>query len=203
MKRIHHISGIIITIFIGLHLLNHSISVLSIADHIQFMDKCRVFYRNTMIETILLGAILVQIVSGIQLFFSKKSTVIGSFEKLQIWTGLYLVFFFVIHVGAILMGRYILELDTNIYFGIAGLNTFPFNIFFIPYYALAILSFFGHIASIHFQKMNNNVFGLTVEQQSKLIVCKGIVLACIILYGLTNGFQGVEIPVEYHVLIGK
>jgi len=116
---------------------------------------------------------------------------------------LYLAFFLAMHVGAVLTGRYILNLDTNIYFGVAGLNTFPFYLFFVPYYGLAIIAFFGHIASIHYQKMKKAVFGITVEQQSKFILIKGIIVAVIILYGLTNGFTGMEIPEEYNLLIGK
>jgi len=100
-------------------------------------------------------------------------------------------------------GRFFLNLDTNFYFGVAGLNTFPFNLFFVPYYGLAILSIFGHIAAIHSQKMKNSIFGWSPKQQANFILIKGIVLTVVIFYGLTNGFSGVEIPQEYNVLIGK
>ena len=153
MKRIHFISGLIITLFVGLHLFNHLMSVFSADKHIETMETLRVFYRNPIIETLLLATVLLQIISGIKLFQSKRKNVNGFFDQLQIWTGLYLAIFFLFHVGAVLGGRYLLELDTNFYFGAAGLNTFPFNIFFIPYYGLAILSFFGHIAAVHSIKM--------------------------------------------------
>ena len=203
MKRIHYFSGLTITLFIVLHLFNHAISVLGIENHIELMDKLRLVYRHPILETILLIAVLVQIISGLKLFFSKRKLVKGFYQKLQIWSGLYLAFFFLIHVGAVLSGRYILELDTNFYFGAAGLNTFPFNLFFIPYYGLAILAFFGHIAAIHFQKMKQEIFGLTIAQQSRLILGIGVLLLVIILYGLTNGFKGIEIPAAYDILIGK
>ena len=203
MKRIHYFSGLTITLFIVLHLFNHAISVLGIENHIELMDKLRLVYRHPILETILLIAVLVQIISGLKLFFSKRKLVKGFYQKLQIWSGLYLAFFFLIHVGAVLSGRYILELDTNFYFGAAGLNTFPFNLFFIPYYGLAILAFFGHIAAIHFQKMKQEIFGLTIAQQSRLILGIGVLLLVIILYGLTNGFKGIEIPAAYNILIGK
>lgn len=203
IKKIHYISGLTITIFIGLHLFNHLISVLGAKAHIELMDVLRIFYRNIVVETILLIAVLVQIISGLKLFFSKRKLENSPYEKLQIWTGLYLAFFLVIHVGAVLTGRYLLHLDTNFYFGVAGLNTFPFNLFFIPYYCLAIIAFFGHIAAIHYQKMKNKILGFSVRQQSKLILIIGIVLTAIILFGLTNGFSGVEIPNEYNILIGK
>lgn len=202
MKRLHYFSGLTIAIFTGLHLCNHLISVFGANSHISFMDKIRFIYRNPIIETILLSAVLIQIFTGLNLFFSKRKAVKGQYEQMQIWTGLYLAVFFLIHVGAVFTGRYILNLDTNFYFGVAGLNTFPMNMFFIPYYGFAILSFFGHISAIHYYKMKRNLFGLTVGQQSRIILIKGMIVTLIIFYGLTNGFSGVEIPKEYNVLIG-
>lgn len=203
MKRVHYISGLTITLFICLHLFNHIISVFGAESHIELMDKLRLVYRNPIAETILLATVLLQIISGLNLFFSKKKMVNGFYGKLQIWTGLYLAVFLFIHLGAVLTGRYFLDLDTNFYFGVAGLNTFPINLIFIPYYGLAILSFFGHISAIHFQKMQKKIFGLSIEQQARLIILVGGIITMVIFYGLTNGFAGLEIPEEYNILIGK
>lgn len=202
-KRVHFISGLTISIFIGLHLFNHFWSIFGVEKHIEVMTSLRHFYRNIFVETILLLAVAIQIFSGLKLFIAKRKSVETFFEKLHIWTGLYLAVFFVIHLSAVLGGRLYLHLDTNFYFGVAGLNNFPTNIFFIPYYALAILSFFGHIAAIHSKKMRQNFLGFTPNGQSKLILTFGIVLTLVIFYGLTNRFHGVEIPTEYNVLIGK
>lgn len=203
IRKIHFLSGLIITIFIGLHLFNHFIAVFGVAAHLSLMDKLRLVYRNPIVETILLIAVCVQIVSGLKLFFSKRKVTTNFFDKLQVWTGLYLAFFLAMHVGAVLIGRYVLSLDTNFYFGVAGLNTLPFNLFFIPYYAFAIIAFFGHVSTIHYQKMKKEILGISVEQQSKFILVKGIIVTVIIFYGLTNGFTGVEIPEEYQIMIGK
>jgi len=167
------------------------------------MDNFRVVYRNPVVESLLLVAIAVQIFTGIKLFFVKRKFAKGFFDRLQIWSGLYLAIFFLFHVGAIFAGRLILDLDTNYYFGVAGLNTFPFNLFFIPYYSLSIISFFGHIAAIHSKKMKSTILGIDPKMQSYLILFIGIALSFVVLYGLTNGFTGVEIPKEYDVLIGK
>ncbi|MFZ1379199.1 MAG: hypothetical protein WAS56_05995 [Saprospiraceae bacterium] len=167
------------------------------------MSTLRHFYRNIFTETILFFAVLVQIISGLKLFKSNRSTAKTGFEKLHIWTGLYLAIFLAIHLSAVLVGRYFLSLDTNFYFGVAGLNSFPLNLFFIPYYGLAILSFFGHIAAIHNKKMKYKILHLTPEQQSKIILILGIFVTLIIFYGLTNHFKGVTIPAEYKILIGK
>lgn len=203
IKRIHFISGLLISIFVGMHLLNHLSSILGVEKHIEMMNKLRFIYRNVIVESILMLAVLVQIVSGLKLFSSARKTASSLFDKLHIWTGLYLAAFFIIHVSAIFVGRLILQLDTNFYFGVAGLNSFPANLFFIPYYALAILSFFGHIAAIHHKKINTDIFGLSPQQQAKVILFAGLVITICILYGLTNQFKGVTIPTAYDILVGK
>ncbi len=203
MRTIHYYSGILIAVFVSLHLLNHISSLFGAAAHIEVMDSFRVFYRNLIAEIVLLGAVLVQIVSGLRLFNVTRNMATTGFDKLHRWTGLYLALFFVIHLSAVLGGRYVLHLDTNFYFGVAGLNTFPLNLFFVPYYGLAILSFFGHVAAIHSKKMKRQVLGLSPTMQPIIILLVGCVLTIVIFYGLTNGFRGVAIPANYGVLIGQ
>ena len=203
LKSLHYISGLVITVFIGLHLFNHVCSIYGADRHVEVMTTLRHFYRNTFIETVLLLAVSAQVFSGIRLFKANQKLAITFFEKLHIWTGLYLAIFFVIHLSAVFTGRFLLRLDTNFYFGVAGLNHFPTNLFFIPYYGLGIISFFGHISAIHRKKMKQNILGFTPEVQAKIILAFGIGLTLTVLLGLTNHFQGVQIPAEYRVLIGK
>ncbi|NKI33473.1 hypothetical protein HCU67_16100 [Muricauda sp. DJ-13] len=203
LKKLHYFSGITISIFVGFHLFNHFFSLFGPSAHIELMNDLRVVYRTTFIETVLLLAVAIQIISGIKLFLKKRKTKSGFFQKLQIWTGLYLAFFLIVHVSAVLSGRMFLKLDTNFYFGVAGLNTFPLNLFFVPYYGLAIISFFGHVAAIHSMKMKRKVLGVTPYQQTYTILFMGVLLALVLLYGLTDGFNGIEIPKDYDIMIGK
>lgn len=203
IKKLHYFSGLTISIFVALHLFNHAFSIAGAEKHIEMMSTLRYFYRNIFIEILLLVAIATQIVTGLRLFIMKRKIVSTVFDKLQIWSGLYLAIFFLIHLSAVLAGRIILKLDTNFYFGVAGLNAFPFNLFFIPYYTLAILSFFAHIAALHNRKMSLKILGLTPQMQSIVIFLFGFLFSIFILFGLTNEFTGVQIPAEYKVLIGN
>lgn len=203
MKRTHYFSGVTISIFVGLHLFNHLYSVFGINAHIELMNDLRIVYRNFFSESILFLALVIQIFSGIKLFFKKRKTVSTFFERMQIWSGLYLAFFLLIHLSAVLSGRLVLKLDTNFYFGVAGLNTFPFNLFFIPYYVLAIISFFGHISAVHSFKMKHNILGIHPIKQSYIMLIIGIILSFTIVYGLTNGLNGVKIPKEYEIMVGQ
>lgn len=203
VKKIHYLSGLTITVFVGLHLFNHFMSIFGAEMHIEVMNALRPFYRNIFVETVLLVAVFLQILSGLKLFRTSRKTAKSPFEKLHVWTGLYLAIFFMIHISAVFVGRFLLHLDTNFYFGVAGLNSFPTNIFFIPYYGFAMLSFFGHIAAIHSKKMEQTIFGFSPNRQATVIFFFGFVVTVIIFYGLTNHFHGVIIPKEYEVLLGK
>lgn len=199
MKRIHYFSGLFLTIFIGLHLFNHCTSVLGVESHITWMERFRWVYRNLLVETFLLLSVFIQVISGLRLFFSKRKKSLSFWPKVQLWSGVYMAFFLLIHVTAVLVGRTVLDLDTNFYFGAAGLNSYPVNLFFIPYYGMAILSFFGHIASIHAQKMPRSLFGITPNHQATLILGLGFLTLLIIFFGLTNGFSGIDLPENYQL----
>lgn len=203
MQRLHYFAGLLIAVFVFLHLLNHLTALGGPEQHIATMHTLRHVYRNPVVETVLLGAVLGQIVSGLWLFWMSRHTVVTFYDQIHRWTGLYLALFFLIHLGAVLTGRYVMHLDTNFYFGVAGLNTFPFSLFFIPYYGLAILSFFGHVASIHSKKMQRHVAGLSPTGQANLLLILGWALTVVIFYGLTNRFRGVMIPAEYGVMVGR
>lgn len=203
LKNLHYLSGLLLSVFIGFHLFNHLMALGGAEKHISTMQSFRSFYRHPFIETILFIAVLVQVFSGIRLVKAGSKTASRFYEKMHIWTGIYLAFFLIIHIAAVLAGRYVFELDTNFYFGVAGLNRFPFNLFFIPYYTLAILSFFGHIAAIHRKKMKRQLLGLSVIKQANIILITGAGIALCTLYGLTNHFKGVTIPTAYEVMLGK
>lgn len=202
-KQIHYLSGLVVTSFVAIHLINHCFSIFGTDEHIKVMMNLRQFYRNIVIESIFLTAVGVQIYSGIKLYRSKKKSAKTFFELMHIWTGLYLAFFFVVHLSAVLSGRLLLNLDTTIYFGAAGLNAFPANLFFIPYYMLAVASFFGHVAAIHQQKMTKKIVGISPTTQSLIILVAGICFSLFLIYSLTNQFKGFKIPEAYSILIGK
>ncbi|HYH14613.1 MAG TPA: hypothetical protein VD794_05320 [Flavisolibacter sp.] len=203
IKKLHYVSGLTLSIFIGLHLFNHFYSVFGADRHIEVMNTLRPIYRNLFAEAILLSAVGIQIVSGLRLVRTSRNTAMTNVEMLHTLSGLYLAIFLIIHVGAVLSGRLFLKLDTNFYFGVAGLNTFPFSLFFIPYYGLAIFAFFGHVAAIHHKKRKQDILGITPGGQASAILVIGLLITIVLFYGLTNHFKGVEIPKQYEVLIGK
>jgi hypothetical protein len=198
-KVVHKASGICIGFFVVIHLLNHLWSIFGVEDHIHMMNSLRVYYRNPIAETLLLVSIVIQMISGIKLYALSRAKAKSGFEKIQQWTGLYLLVFLVIHVSAVLGARMLFHLDTNFYFGVVGINTFPLNLFFIPYYAMATISFFGHLAAIHAIKMRYNIAGFRPAQQATIIIIIGVAITFVLFYGFTNKFRGVVIPESYSI----
>lgn len=196
-KKLHYFSGIVLSIFITLHLLNHLGSIWGAEVHIQSMNYLRPLYRNIVIETLLLCSVSIQIFSGLRLVYKRKTLKLSFFQIIQNYSGLYLSFFLLVHLSAIMVGRYYLKLDTNFYFGVAGLNTFPINLFFIPYYALALISVFTHLAVVH--KTKTSIRIISPQAQFYIIMILGTLISIGIFYGLTSHFQGIDIPEEYRI----
>ncbi len=192
-------SGIFLSCFVGIHLFNHLCSLWGADAHLTIMTQLRKVYRNPFVETVLLAAVAIQITSGLRLLFSKQKNEWIGYAKWQALSGFYLAIFLLIHIVAVFIGRFILQLDTNIYFGAAGLNSFPANLFFIPYYSLAIAAFFIHLAAIHAQRMHKNIGGQSVSMQTKLLVAIGGLIAVAVVYGMTNGFRGLSLPATYNI----
>lgn len=66
ISKIHQLSGVIISIFVGIHLFNHTLGVFGVETHIDTMRVLRLFYRHIFFESLLFTAVLFQIYSGIK-----------------------------------------------------------------------------------------------------------------------------------------
>lgn len=186
MKRLHYAAGIFLSLFIVAHLINHLASLAGVATHQFWMEQLRLIYRHPLVEYPLVITVLLQVFSGLKLFWKRRKQAQTTAQQWQGRTGAYLAFFLLMHLSAILAGRLVLQVDTDFYYGAKGLNTFPLYFFFVPYYSLAILAFFGHIASIHVQKMSFPILGLSPKQQAWGIVGLGVLCTIGILWGMTD-----------------
>jgi hypothetical protein len=186
-KTLHYYSGILISIFVFMHLANHLVALVGAEKHIEIMDSFRLVYRNIVVESLLLGAVVVQIYSGITLYRKLKKS--NGFEKIQVLSGLYLAFFLVIHVSAVTSGR-LMDIDTNIYFAAGGLHAFPSILFFLPYYSLSVIAFFSHIAGVHYKKSQLYFSQNSASIQAKIIIVLGAITSFLIMFSMLN----IEMP---------
>ncbi|MEO0732724.1 MAG: hypothetical protein AAFZ52_07815 [Bacteroidota bacterium] len=150
MKQLHALSGSLVLLFVVFHLANHLTAWWGVAAHQRILEALRTVYRHPLGEGLLLAAVLFQSVSGVLMvgkYWRGRARWSGWF-RLQVWSGVYLAFFFANHVGAVLVGRYVLAVDTNLAFATAGLWTMPQALFFWPYYSLGVMALFGHVAAV-------------------------------------------------------
>jgi hypothetical protein len=104
-------------------------------------------YRSPIGEAILLASVAAQAVSGIGMMWQTRARKPRGFMRAQRLAGAYLAFFLIVHTGAVLFGRLGFKVDTNFYFGAATLVIPPLALFFAPYYFLAVVALFVHIAA--------------------------------------------------------
>lgn len=156
------------------------------------MEMCRKFYRHPAAESVIMLTVLFQIGTGLRLIYNRNSKIAA--EKIQVYTGLYLSFFLLVHVSAVLSGRYIEKLDTNFYYAAAGLNYFPATFFFIPYYFLAVTAISLHVAAIHYIKTNS-------IKAAYGIAFAGICTSILIIAGFTDFFHWHNVPGAYQKFI--
>ncbi|MCK0155456.1 hypothetical protein MWU49_17200 [Alcanivorax sp. S6407] len=197
LHKLHRLSACVLASFILVHLLNHLFAIQGVDAHIGFMESFRSIYRQTLVEALLLGCVLFQVGSGLVFLRRRWGQRSGFFDRLQALSGAYLAFFFLNHVGAVLFGRLVLGLDTNVYYAAAGMHVNPFQYFFVPYYFLAVVAVFGHVAcALHWllrEKLalpNRNLLGYGM-------LLAGAVAGLLIVLALAGQLYPLTIPAEY------
>lgn len=145
LKSLHRTTAVLIALFAAIHIANHLVAVAGVPVHLEFMKAARGIYRTSVVEWLLLIAVAAQVVSGLVLVITGWRLRRGFVAWLQAACGAYLVFFLLVHVGAVLYGRAVMGLDTNFYFAAAGMHVGSLAWFFVPYYFLAVVALFTHL----------------------------------------------------------
>lgn len=146
LRLAHRISGIILGIFLLAHMANNLAALAGVAAHRQILEALRTVYRFPPAEALLLACVLVQALSGIRLALRGWRKQASLVERAQYLSGAYLAFFLGMHVGAVMVARGVLGIDTDFSFATAGIHVYPYAFFFIPYYFLAVASLGIHLA---------------------------------------------------------
>ena len=191
-KQIHRFTAIILGVFIVSHLFVHLFAIGGINTHLKALDSIQWIYRNPIGETLLVLAIAVQIVTGWKRLKAKKKSP-NKWAKAQVYSGLYLIMFLIIHTGATIFTHNIFGLETDFYWAAGSMNISPIKYFFWPYYFLAITSVFVHLAcALHFgwpQKF---------QALKNILPIIGAIIALTIILTFTGFFY--EVPVTEDVL---
>ncbi len=200
MKQLHRITGIIVSVFIILHLFNHSMAWFGVDMHQKVLETLRQFYRIPPIEVILVSCFIFQAVSGIKLFFQlRKKKEKSKYEKLQMYSGLLIGLFLLQHIPATIGQRLLNGFDTNFYFASRVVIQEPLLYYFVPYYFAGIVAVGLHIANVHRHKIGPKVGSKAAQIHFYAILSLFIIVAFIILYSFMGGRFEIVIPNEYNV----
>jgi succinate dehydrogenase/fumarate reductase cytochrome b subunit len=196
LRKLHALSAVLIAAFVSVHIANHLAGLAGATTHIAFMEAARSVYRLRVLELALLSCIAFQIVSGLTLFVRGWRQRHGFVPWLQSISGAFLAFFLIVHVGSVLFGRAALDLDTNFYFAAAGLHVAPFQFFFAPYYFLAVVALFTHVACAAYWRSRGRprVARILIVAIPSAI---GVMVSLLIVLSLAGALFPVEIPAEY------
>lgn len=145
LRALHRGSALGLAAFLVVHMLNHIVALAGQAEHITFMRALRPWYRNAVVEPILLALFAWQAASGATLVLKGWRTRRGSVAWAQALSGLYLAGFLTIHIVSVIIGRVSYGLDTDFRFAAAGFHVDGWPWFFAPYYFFAVLALFVHV----------------------------------------------------------
>jgi len=201
LRKLHALSALLIVAFVCVHIANHLVGLNGVESHIAFMKAARSVYRLPVVEALLLAAVAFQIYSGVTFVVRGWKERHGFIPWLQAGSGAYLAFFFLNHVGAVLVGRNVMNLDTNFYFAAAGFHVPPFQFFFAPYYFLGVLVLFTHLGCALYWQLQGQTRTtrlLAVALPSTV----GLALSLLIVLSLAGVIYPVEIPPEYKATYG-
>jgi succinate dehydrogenase/fumarate reductase cytochrome b subunit len=188
IKTLHRLVACVLAFFLLLHFANHLFLIVSIETHLDVLHRLRAIYRSPVIEAIILASFMVQIALGLVLAWNRRRPD-SRWAALQLASGLYLGFFLVQHIGAVLMAR-ASGIESDSYFAAAVVNREGAKWYFAPYYALGIAAVFGHLAAaLRFRRWPEPA---TLLQRSMPIF--GLVFGILVVGGLMGAFDEVRIP---------
>jgi succinate dehydrogenase/fumarate reductase cytochrome b subunit len=196
LRDLHRASAVLIGVFALVHIANHLASLSGVSAHIAFMEAARAVYRQPAIESLLLLCVAFQVASGLRLVARGWRRRSGAVAWLQAVSGIYLAFFFLVHVAAVLFGRSVLGLDTNFYYAAAGFHVPPYALFFAPYYFLGVFALFVHLGCAAYWRAASRprvvrVLALTLPTSI------GAVVSLLIGLSLAGHIAPVDIPAKY------
>ena len=196
LRTLHRASAVLVAAFACLHIANHLASLAGVPSHIAFMEVARKLYRHPIVEFPLLFCVAFQFASGLWLVIRGWKQRQGWVAWLQAVSGALLAFFLLVHVGAVLYGRTVLNLDTNFYFAAAGFHVPPNQFFFGPYYFLAVLALFTHLGCAAYWQLQS-FSSRTRAVAVALPMLVGGAVSLLIVLSLAGKLQPVEVPQKY------
>ncbi len=143
-RLIHRSIAVLLGVFTFTHLGVHLFALAGPDAHLRALDAVQWTYRNQVIETLLVIAVLTQIVTGARRLRFRN---VRGWALAQVISGGYLIVFLLAHTSAALYTHHIFGLETDFYWAAGSMHFDPIRYGFAVYYFAAIVAVFTHLAA--------------------------------------------------------
>lgn len=198
LARLHRILAIGLVFFILPHLAGHLAGLWGQAAFDQTQAMLRPFYRNAVAEPVLLAAISLQTALGLILLRRQwRRGLRGNPAQWQFISGIVLGLFVIQHLVAMGFARWWQGLDTTYWWPASVAGSWPFALYFWPYYFFGVLAFFVHAGiglSIALRRKGKLAAASGAVKASLLV---GVLWSGLILAGISGILHPVALPQEW------
>jgi succinate dehydrogenase/fumarate reductase cytochrome b subunit len=188
LRTIHGIAAaLIVAAFLIAHFGNHLVALIGTQTHSIVQDVLRMWYRNYVIEPVIVALFLFQVGSGLVLAFIYRFAHGDRFRTLHVATGIGIMAFLLAHMTVLLLvARWQLDLDTNWDFATSartgGILANANNARQVPYYLFAVMAVVAHLAcGLRLVLLGHGWRTVTVNRLAIGIMCLGAVIAAAIM----------------------
>lgn len=181
-RRIHGISAMLIVLFAIFHVSNNVLAIVSLNTHATILHALRLVYRKRLIEIALVAAVITQALTGLTMVWKSRLRRTTTFRNLQTVSGLYMASFFLSHLFATLSARW-RGIDTTFAWATnapSGLLVNAIPVALLPYYALAVVMLFVHLACQARRNLARVMSDTASRQISYSLIALGALVAFVI-----------------------
>ncbi|GLQ21912.1 hypothetical protein ACFFUB_08680 [Algimonas porphyrae] len=198
LKPWHRHNARLLLIFLAAHLLSHLAAIFGPDSQAAVMNAARAVYRTPVIEIPLIGLFIAQVGLGLIMVWPRiRQSQKPLWSWIQIVSGIYLAVFILNHIFlGILRGRTFDGVETGFHFVAATLVTAPIKYGFIPYYFLAIVALFAHLAAaLHWSGRSTRI--------TRGLIILGVTIASLVTASYAGLFYPIELPDAYNAYLDK
>lgn len=194
LRVAHGVVAALVLTFVLFHLSNHLLGLVGPELHASVMKAGRRVYRSAVVEPVLIGLMLFQVISGARLAWRWSGVPVDAYRVFQIGSGTYLAAFIVTHLNsALVSARTVHKIETGWAWASGaptGLIHDAWNIRLLPHYAFGVFFILAHLAS--------GLRGVAIAHGINAAIANrvwaaGLVISGMISVAIMSGLCGVRI----------
>jgi hypothetical protein len=188
----HGITGAIILLYVGFHIINHLFGLVGPEAHAAVMEAGRKVYRAPLVEPLLVTLMLFQVAGGLYLAWRWSASALDFQKTFQIASGFYLSMFILGHMNSVFFyARRVLGIPTDWAFATGaptGLIHDAWNIRLLPHYLLGVFFVLAHLGSgLRVVLLAHGMKQSMADRVWLACACTSAVVATAILVGMCGG----------------